>query len=150
MTFTTLNKFDAQGHITKYDSFHTETEAEARIIELHAMGFSDAFYIDDDVAVVNGRHCFQQPRHWVVDKDAKTVKLDQASFDKAIRDGHMKHLRVERDKRLEESDKSVNPDQWHTMDAASRDKWITYRQKLRDLPATTEDPADPTWQEAPE
>jgi len=28
--------------------------------------------------------------------------------------------------------------------------WATYRQELRDLPATTSNPADPTWPEAPE
>jgi hypothetical protein len=29
------------------------------------------------------------------------------------------------------------------------DGWATYRQALRDLPATTDDPANPTWPVAP-
>ena len=29
-------------------------------------------------------------------------------------------------------------------------EWTVYREALRDLPANTDDPADPTWPEAPE
>jgi hypothetical protein len=31
-----------------------------------------------------------------------------------------------------------------------KDAWTVYRQSLRDLPANTDDPADPTWPIAPE
>jgi len=29
------------------------------------------------------------------------------------------------------------------------DQWLAYRQALRDLPAVTSDPFNPTWPEAP-
>lgn len=44
----------------------------------------------------------------------------------------MELLRVERDKRLVESDWTQNPD----VPEATRNAWTAYRQELRDLPAT--------------
>ena len=55
-------------------------------------------------------------------------------------------LRQERNTKLHESD-------WTQMsDVPSEDKtaWATYRQSLRDLPANTPDPANPTWPTSPE
>jgi hypothetical protein len=45
----------------------------------------------------------------------------------------LKYLRMERDKKLRETDHYTLPDFPHNSDA-----WRTYRQKLRDLPATGE------------
>ena len=55
----------------------------------------------------------------------------------------LKKLREERNKRLSECD-------WVVIRAVSTntqvpDEWITYMQTLRDLPSTTEDPANPVW-----
>lgn len=44
----------------------------------------------------------------------------------------MELLRVERDKRLAETDWTQNPD----VPEATRNAWVTYRQALRDLPST--------------
>lgn len=145
MSFTTLNKFDAQGHPIKYDNYEAEAEAQARIVELHAMGLTDAFYIDDDATAVAGERCFQNPQHWIADRAAKAVALNQTSLDAERREGHMVALRIERDRRLEESDNHVRADQWHAMGAATQAKWTAYRQKLRDLPAVVVDPANPVW-----
>lgn len=149
MSFTTLNKFDAQGHSIKYDNYETEAEAQARIVELHAMGLTDAFYIDDDLTSVNGERCFQNPKHWAADLITKTVALDQASLDAEKRGGHMVVLRVERDRWLGESDNHVRADQWHAMNAVTQANWAIYRQELRDLPATVVDPANPVWPKLP-
>ena len=143
--FTTINKIDLQGHPVKYDNYETEAEAQTRVVELHAMGLTDAFYVDADLSAVGSERCFQKPRHWVADPVAKTVTLNQVSFDAEIRDGNFAVLRAERNKRLEESDKNVNPDQWGVMNAETQTSWTEYRQQLRDLPATTVDPANPTW-----
>ena len=35
-------------------------------------------------------------------------------------------------------------------DVTMSDAWKTYRQALRDLPANTKDPANPTWPTKPE
>ena len=54
-----------------------------------------------------------------------------------------KELRAERDRRLAATD-------WVTLKAYSTstpvpEAWATYMQALRDLPANTEDPANPVW-----
>ena len=59
----------------------------------------------------------------------------------------LKELRQERNKRLAECD-------WVVIRATSTDtpvpeEWKTYMQTLRDLPANTEDPANPVWPTAP-
>ena len=58
-----------------------------------------------------------------------------------------KELRQERDKRLTECD-------WIVIRATSTDtpipeEWKVYMQALRDLPSTTEDPANPVWPAQP-
>ena len=60
----------------------------------------------------------------------------------------MYRIRVQRDKLLEETDKYTLPD-WPHESIEERTKWTTYRQALRDLPSTTEDPANPVWPEKP-
>lgn len=55
----------------------------------------------------------------------------------------LKELRTKRNKRLAECD-------WVVIRATSTDtpvpeEWKTYMQALRDLPSTTEDPANPVW-----
>lgn len=57
-------------------------------------------------------------------------------------------LRLRRDKLLEETDKYMLHD-WPHESIEERTKWTTYRQALRDLPSTTEDPANPVWPEKP-
>ena len=59
----------------------------------------------------------------------------------------LKELRQERNKRLAECD-------WVVIRATSTDtpvpeEWKVYMQALRDLPANTEDPANPVWPTAP-
>jgi hypothetical protein len=53
-------------------------------------------------------------------------------------------LRDERDRLI------VETDWWAGSDLTMTDAQTTYRQELRDLPANTEDPANPTWPTKPE
>ena len=53
-------------------------------------------------------------------------------------------LRFKRNRLLAETDWMANSDVTMT------DAWKTYRQALRDLPANTSDPANPTWPTKPE
>ena len=53
-------------------------------------------------------------------------------------------LRKARTARLETTDWMANSD------VTMSDAWKTYRQQLRDLPANTSDPANPTWPTKPE
>jgi hypothetical protein len=54
----------------------------------------------------------------------------------------MRLLRVERNKRLAETD-------WWILRGNPTEAQLNYRQLLRDLPANTADPANPTWPTKP-
>ena len=59
----------------------------------------------------------------------------------------LKELRQERNRRLAEVD-------WvairaYTTGTPIPEEWVTYMQTLRDLPSTTEDPANPVWPNVP-
>ena len=56
-------------------------------------------------------------------------------------------LRVERDGKLTESDWTQLPDA--QLSDSKKAEWVTYRQALRDLPATASDPSNPTWPTEP-
>lgn len=60
----------------------------------------------------------------------------------------MYQIRTQRDKLLEETDKYALLDWPHTS-LVKQTEWLDYRQALRDLPSTTEDPANPVWPEKP-
>jgi len=72
------------------------------------------------------------------DEDAAQKVYDDAAPARA-----WQALRTERNAKLAASD-------WMAMsDYTMSDPWKTYRQALRDLPANTADPANPTWPEEP-
>lgn len=58
-------------------------------------------------------------------------------------------LRKERDDLLIKTDKYALPD-WPHASLAKQTEWLDYRQALRDLPANTEDPANPVWPTRPD
>ena len=148
MSFTTLNKFDAEGHPIKYDDYRTEQEAINRISELHAMGLTDAFYVDSDATASGSDKCFVRCNHWVADVEAKTIVLDRAALDAEVREEYMGDLRMDRNMLLVSSDWTQNTDS--PLDDSDKASWTTYRQALRDLPANTDDPNNPTWPTPPE
>jgi len=86
--------------------------------------------------------------YWVVDESAQTVTNDQAQADADALASSWASLRTERNALLASSDWTQSPDSPLTDEV--KVSWATYRGELRDLPASTEDPADPTWPEAPE
>ena len=55
----------------------------------------------------------------------------------------MDKLRAKRNALLDSNDWTQVTDS--PLDDEAKDDWATYRQELRDLPATTDDPANPTW-----
>ena len=102
------------------------------------------------------------PNHsWAVDKNSydgiiwgdmpeserPTKEVVEAKLQELIDAQPLKDLRAERDRRLAAVD-------WVTSRATSTEtpvpqEWKTYMQALRDLPATTEDPANPEWPAVP-
>ena len=47
------------------------------------------------------------------------------------------------------NDKLAETDWMANSDVTMSDEWKTYRQALRDLPANTSDPSNPTWPTEP-
>jgi len=89
-----------------------------------------------------------QTSYWVVDTEAQTVTNDQAQADAEALASSWDRLRTERDALLVSSDWTQANDS--PLSDEVKSSWTTYRQQLRDLPASTADPANPTWPGAPE
>tara|TARA_B100001758_G_scaffold100418_1_gene85841 strand:- start:2638 stop:3012 length:375 start_codon:yes stop_codon:yes gene_type:complete len=60
-----------------------------------------------------------------------------------------KEFRKERNRRLAKTDYLFTSDYPHPT-PEKKQEWLDYRQALRDLPSTTEDPANPVWPTPPE
>ena len=149
-SFTTVNKVDENNFIIKYDVYDTKEEADARIVELHKIsGYEDAFVVDNDATAVDGVMCFKAPNCFPVNKSNKTVSFDKSAWDAEKRVEDFKTLRKDRDKLLLASDLDVLPDKWAAMNDDTKTAWTNYRKTLRDLPANTADPANPTWPTKP-
>ena len=73
--------------------------------------------------------------------DEDKVKTAHAAL---VTEHQWSELREERDKLLAETDWMANSDVTLT------DAWKAYRQALRDMPANTSDPTNPTWPTKPE
>ena len=113
-------------------------EADAKVAGMVSEGYTKAFH----VLTPEG-----SSDYWVVNEAAKTVANDQAQADADALERSWDRLRTERNALLVSSDWTQSTDtQLSDEDKAS---WATYRQELRDLPANSPDPADPTWPDAP-
>ena len=88
----------------------------------------------------DGNAIFMDPSEWPSNLTWANVK---AQHDANLAGDAIRILRVLRNDKLAESDWMANSD------VAMTDAWKTYRQELRDLPATTKDPSNPTWPTEP-
>ena len=68
---------------------------------------------------------------------------EEAAWAAGANDRAFAELRTKRDQLLHDTD------WWASSDLSISESQTTYRQSLRDLPATTPDPANPTWPVAP-
>jgi hypothetical protein len=93
--------------------------------------YANAVAIDDDAGVFDG--------------NGNTIIIDQALVDTAAAqlqvEAEWQDLRQQRNQILAETDWTANSD------VVMTDEMKTYRQALRDLPANTADPVNPTWPE---
>ena len=84
------------------------------------------------------------------DAEGNQIELDQALVDAAAievaADFAVAALRRKRNRLLAETDWTQSRDVTLPNDV----EWAAYRQALRDLPANTEDPANPVWPTKPE
>ena len=76
-----------------------------------------------------------------------TKEVFEAKFQEILREYSFKELRQERNQRLADVDWIFSED--YAIDDESYQQWLAYRKALRDLPAVTEDPANPVWPEKP-
>jgi hypothetical protein len=79
-----------------------------------------------------------------VDTAKPSEKELSAKYADAVAFLALRDVRVQRDALLVASDWTQTPDA--PVDAKA---WATYRQELRDLPATVEDPLNPVWPSKP-
>ena len=78
--------------------------------------------------------------HTTTDEEKEKLKLQFTEF-ASVTD--FNNLRFERNKLLAETDWMANSD------VVMSDAWKLYRQQLRDLPANTSDPKNPSWPTKP-
>ena len=106
---------------------------------------SGAYYAEITAPDADCAECLHLAPMWDCDPINKTVSFNAVRLAAEHRKDHMGRLRGERNQLLLQSDVNVVPDRWNLMDVAAQTQWATYRQSLRDLPASTPDPANPTW-----
>ena len=88
----------------------------------------------------DGNAIYMDPSEWPSDLTWANVK---AVHDANIAGDDARILRLQRNELLAETDWMANSD------VTMSDAWKTYRQQLRDLPANTSDPANPTYPTKP-
>jgi hypothetical protein len=124
------------GKLDKYQDFAVEADAVSHV----ATYAPDTGFVAPDPG--------GSTSYWVVDAEAQTVTNDQAQADADALASSWERLRTERNALLTESDWTQYNDS--PLDDETKDDWITYRQQLRDRPATEADPANPSWPTPPE
>lgn len=122
---------DALGEIKRV-GINSESSVSSMVVE-DGLSIMLTEYPDDFIyyKVVNGE---------IVKKSDVEIKEINAPRDFAI-------FKSTRDSLLAASDWTQTPDS--PLSEAQQQSWRDYRQKLRDLPANTPDPANPTWPTPP-
>ena len=136
--YITIHAVDVDGYVTKSDNHKTLETAEARLVEVIELGFTDAFIAP---------HPMTDARWLTADMVAQTTAYDAPSKDAETRAWYWTRLRKERDRLLNASDNRFSSD---APVGRGSQAWKDYRQALRDLPVNTTDPANPVWSVEPE
>jgi len=126
-------------HLSNGDDAYLKTVGWLPIMETNATrGFDQIF--DTDVITVEADRVTLVHRVREMTPEEKTARDES----------HMGHLRRERDEKLVASDWTQAPDHSSPLADAKKAEWATYRQSLRDLPATTDVSAWPdVWPTEP-
>lgn len=77
------------------------------------------------------------------------IKPTEEVFNEELRKLYVNKLRSKRNLFLDETDKYMTIDFPHAT-PEKKQKWLDYRQALRDLPTATEDPENPVWPVRPD
>jgi len=141
MTYIAIAAWDGDNIVIAEAQAEDEASAVEAVATMKAEGFSEAFYASLPTNP-------DQIGPYVVDPILKTVIRDAVQGNAAKDLQSLDSLRRERNALLASSDWTQGADSPLTDEVQA--SWATYRQELRDLPASTEDPANPTWPSAPE
>ena len=149
----TINKI-VDGKCVKYDTYKTEAEADARIIELHAMGspYDKAYKIDMEAnkSPKHGLEPHSRITRVTCDADAQTVSFDDDAITADIfKEDTDRDVRPKRNELLVKSDIAIMMDRWDGLSDVKKTEWTNYRQALRDLPENSSDPKNPVWPSQP-
>ena len=128
MTYLAIVKVE-NNRIAKYKDYQSKSDADAHsstyggfVVETPASGNMD---------------------YWVADEGAKTITHDSSTETTDAATREMELIRNHRDGLLTETD-------WMALgDVTMSDAWKTYRQLLRDIPASNTTYADVTWPTKP-
>ena len=120
------------GQLDKYQDFDTQADADGHVSTY------GGFVVPDPGGSTS---------YWVVDASAKTVVYDRTLADADSLASSWASLRTERNVLLASSDWTQYNDS--PLTDAAKVNWTVYRQELRDLPVTTDDPVDPAWPTKP-
>ena len=113
-------------------------------------------YMDALFKMFPGKWCWSFPSGaieyenmvWRDEDIPKPTKESVAKvYEQLVASQPLKNLREERNTRLAEVDWVFSGD--YRVDIEMYQEWLLYRKALRDLPSTTEDPANPTWPKKP-
>lgn len=83
------------------------------------------------------------------DKNGSIIFNRDTEKENELKIEELKQLRIKRNTLLEQTDRYATLDYPHS-NLAVQQTWFDYRQALRDLPANTEDPANPIWPTRPD
>ena len=95
------------------------------------------FYLDPDYDLIQFEDGYDKPSREVF----------YAKYNELLNTHKYEVLREQRNKKLTESDFSMLLD--YHLSRENEEEWEVYRQALRDIPSTTEDPETPIWPEQP-
>tara|TARA_B100001778_G_scaffold263345_1_gene224013 strand:- start:130 stop:528 length:399 start_codon:yes stop_codon:yes gene_type:complete len=123
----------ACGLLLKGQNIANIVEGEPTTKEEFESSYREQIGTDGDMAIMSS-----DPSEWKLNWEQVKAKVDELSVTQPF-----EQLRIDRDNLLKETDWMANSD------VTMSDAWKTYRQALRDLPANTSDPANPTWPTKP-
>lgn len=83
------------------------------------------------------------------DKNGSIIFNRDTEKENELKIEELKQLRTNRNVLLDQTDKYMTVDYPHATTEVKQ-AWLDYRQALRDLPANTEDPANPVWPTRPD
>ncbi len=123
--YLVITKWDGDERVSKSMSFASEADADNFLFD-NAASFPAAFIVKDPPG---------QAGYLIADSKRKTVSFDTAREKADIQARKWKRIRGQRDQLLVVSDSTQLADS-----PVNKVTWATYRQELRDLPASTTNP----------